>query len=93
INEGRRKEGKNHNNVGTALDRRSGDPDVRTATSGHKKAQGWDFKYLTGGHSGEPLMQNRVPPVGHRYNTYHLKNWSPSGGSPIQFVNQRSIVG
>ncbi|MCE0482043.1 hypothetical protein HAX54_040377, partial [Datura stramonium] len=82
INEVRSRKGKNHNNAGTALDQRVADPEVRIAASGHKKAEGGDFEHLTSGPSGKPPMQNCVPPVGRRYNTYHLKHWSLSGEPP-----------
>ncbi|MCE5166163.1 hypothetical protein HAX54_015236, partial [Datura stramonium] len=45
-----------------------------------KKGRRLDFEYLTGGHSGESLMQNCVPPISRRYNTDHLKHWSLSSG-------------
>ncbi|MCE3217077.1 hypothetical protein HAX54_010270, partial [Datura stramonium] len=61
INEVRSKEGKNHKNAVTVLDRLITDLEVQTSALGHKKAEGWDFEHLTGEHSGELLMQKRVP--------------------------------
>ncbi|MCD9559125.1 hypothetical protein HAX54_016859, partial [Datura stramonium] len=84
----RSKEGKNHNNTGTALDWRVTDPEEQTTASGHKKEEGWDFEHLT----SEPLMKNRIRLSIASYSQLIYGELGmissvngKSGGTPVQF--------